>query len=756
LSQTLALAAALAAASLPAQGQSPQPGPQQGQQQGGSTFTLRVNSDLVLTNIVVRDKKTGEVMRGLTAKDFSITENGKPQRIASFDFESVDQAAPLNEATINAKAPNGVFGAKNGTATHEELRNHRLIVIFFDITSMQPEDLERAQEAARDYINKKMQPADVVAVVSLDTSLSLDQDFTASKDLLLKAVNSYSGAQSSGFAAGATSTTNQVEDASSFTADEQEYNDINTDRELFAIEDISRSLANINEKKSLLYFSGGIQRDGIENQASMHAAINAAVRSNLSIYSVDARGLQSISPLGDATTGSLRGNAAYSGSALQNNFDSNFNSQEVMSTLSSDTGGKAFFDSNDFSPAFERIQHDTSAYYVIGFHSTDPRRDGRYRRLNVKVDRSDAKIEYRSGYYAPADFQHATKDDRERQLQEELASDLPATDVAVYMQALYFRVDAGRFYVPVSLVIPGSQIPFVKGGDRDKATLDIIGVVKDAAGHDIGDARDTVKLAIDQAQQVRQKNVQYTTGFTLPVGKYHLKFVVRENETGRMGSFETDINVPDMRKVPLKMSSVVLASQRIPALKKQDSPLIRDGQQLVPNLTHVFRQDQHLYLLYEVYDPTHAGEKGGAERAAGEKGAEKSNAGGRHEKAVAVGAPVRVLTSIEFLKGSAKAFETPLIQATEVNVPARDAVAFQFDLPLNDLQPGLYTCQINVIDDAGGSFTFPRTAVLIREAAQAAPPGTTPGTSPGTSPGSAPGTAPAAAPVRPAPGAPSL
>ena len=678
-----------------------------------STFTLKVNSDLVLTNIVVRDKKTGEVVKGLTEKDFTVIEDGKPQHIASFDFESVDQAASLNEATINASAPNGVFGAKSGTATQEELRNHRLIVMFFDLTSMQPDDIDRAQDAARNYINKQMHPADLVAVVSLDATLSLDQDFTASKDLLLKAVNTYGGTEQQGFAAGATSTANQVEDASSFTPDESEYNDINTDRELFAIEDIAKSLGYLNEKKSLLYFSGGIQRDGIENQASLHAAINSAVRANVSIYSVDARGLQAISPLGDATTGNLRGANSFNGAALQNNLDSNFNTQEVMATLSSDTGGKAFFDSNDFSPAFDRIQRDTSAYYVIGYHSTDLRRDGRYRRLTIKVDRGDVKLEYRPGYYAPADYQHATKDERERQLEEELASDLPATDMAVYLQALYFRNGDNRFFVPMSLVVPGSQIPFVKGGDRDKATLDIIGQVRDTAGHDIGDIRDTVKLAIDQSQQVQQKNVQYTTGFNLPVGKYHVKFVVRENVTGRMGSFETDLTVPDLKKVPLKMSSVVLASQRMPAGKKQDSPLVRDGQQLVPNLPHVFRQDQHMYLLYEVYDPAHATAAAGASVPA--------NTGKPDKNAPQ---PVRVMTSIEFLSGSAKAFETPLVQATQLNVPTRDAVAFQFDVPLDSLKPGTYICQINVIDDAGGTFTFPRTAVLIRPAPSATPPAT--------------------------------
>ena len=572
-----------------------------------------------------------------------------------------------------------------------------------------------------------MHPADLVAVVSLDQSLSLDQDFTANKQLLLDAVNAYSGTQGSGFQSGATSTTNQVEDTTSFTADESEYNDVNTDRELFAFADIAHSLAYINEKKSLLYFSGGIQRDGIENQASLHAAINASVRANMSIYSVDARGLEAISPLGDASTGSLRGTSSYNGAALQNNLDSNFNTQEVMATLSSDTGGKAFFDSNDFSPAFQRIQQDTSAYYVIGFRSTDTAKDGRYRRLTIKINRPNVKLEYRPGYYAPADFKHANRDERERQLQEQLASDLPATDVEVYLEAYYFRNDTGtgqpRFYVPISLIVPGSQIPFVKGGDRSKATLDIIGQLKNTAGQDMGEIRQTVKLAIDDSQQVSRKNIQYTTGFSLPLGKYHLKFVVRENQSGRMGSFETDINLPDLKRLPLKLSSVVLASQRSPAGKKDDTPLSNGGFTWVPNVAHVFRTDQHMYLLYEVYDPASAA-----------------------AKAVAGAKPgAKVLTSIEFLQGTTKVFETPLVEANTVNVPARDAIAFTFDIPLDRLTAGLYICQVNVIDDTGGNFSFPRQALLVRAAA--APPPPVPGPSavpdaPPSSPSS--GAAPAA------------
>jgi VWFA-related protein len=667
--------------------------------QGG--FVLKMNGELVLTNVVARDAKTGEVVQGLKKSDFSIYENGKQQQIETFDFESVDKATPLNEATVVGLAA-GTTG--NGSkavvvAKPEELRNHRLIVMFFDLTSMQPEDLDRSVLAAQEFLKNKMQPADLVALVSLGDTLKVDQDFTADKQALINEVAVYNGTEGQGFAQGATANSNQVEDTTGYTPDESEYNDLNTDRELFALRAVAKSLEKITEKKSLLYFSGGISRDGIENQASLRAAINSAVRANLAIYSVDTRGLQAISPLGDASTGSLRGSGAYSGAALTNNMNANFASQEVMATLSTDTGGKAFFDSNDFAPAFAQVERDTSAYYAIGFRSTDPARDGRYRKLTIKINRPGVKLEYRPGYYAPADFKHSGHEDRERELEEQLASDLPATDMAVYMDAMYFRLDENRFFVPVSLIVPGSQIPFVKGGDKDKATLDIIGTVIDEVKRPIGHARETVKLNLDPSLQARQKNIQYTTSFNLPPGKYRMKFVVRENQTGRMGSFEAEITLPDLRKVPLKMSSIVLASMRVPS-KKQD-PLVRNGEEYVPNISHVFRQDQHLYLLYEIYAPTR--EKLAANAAKGTKPG------------------IDLLSSLELIQGSTKVYETPLVQAKAINVEGRDAVSIELDVPLATLKPGSYLCQLNVIDDAGGSFAFPRFAVLVREPVAASP-----------------------------------
>ena len=696
---------------------SPVGGGAQQPQNGGGPFTLKVQTDIVLTNVVVRDKKTGALVKGLKASDFTIMENGKPQSIATFDYQNVDEAAVLNEkTTVSGKATIADLLNRNLAADPAELHDHRLIVMFFDLSSMQPEDIDRSVEAAQDYINKKMQPADLVATVSMSNGLTMDQDFTSDKGALLKAVAKYNGTDSSGFANGneGGATDGTSDDSSSFVADDSEYNALNTDRELLAIRTIAKSLERVDQRKSMLYFSGGLTRQGIENQASMRAATNEAVKANMAIYAVDTRALQALPPVGDASKGSLRGTSAYSGAAMQSELNSNFSSQETLGTLASDTGGKLFVDSNDFAPAFQQVQHDTEAYYIIGFHSTNTARDGSYRHLTVKLDRNDAKIDYRPGYYAPADFQHSKTEDRELQLTEEMRSDLPATDVAVYLQALYFRLDENKFYVPVSLIVPGSQIPFLKNGDKDKANIDVLGQVKNAQGIAVGNVRDTVKLALDAAQQVQRKNIQYSTGFTLAPGKYHLKFVVRENQTGAMGSFETDLQVPDMKKLPLKVSSIVLASQQMPNTSKNAgvNPLVRDGVEWIPNVPHVFRQDQHLYFLYEVYDPTR---QRGAPAPAASPGLVRRDFG-----------PVRVLTNIEFLVGGVKVFETPLVEATAVNIPERGAVGFHFDVPLAQLKPGNYVCQVNVIDDAGESFTFPRLALKVQGAANAAPAGTTP------------------------------
>ena len=670
------------------------------QPQGG--FVLKMNGELVLTNVVARDAKTGELVRGLKQSDFSIYENGKQQQIETFDFESVDMATPLNEATISglAAGPNSNGPKAVVVARPEDLRNHRLIVMFFDLTSMQPEDLDRSVEAAQDFLRTQDAAGRPGGAGFAGRHAQGGPGLYRRQECADQRSGRLQRHRGTGLCAGRDRELEPGGGHHRLHARRERVQRPQHRPRAFRAAGGGASLWKRSRRRSRCFiFPAASQRDGIENQASLRSAINAAVRANLAIYSVDTRGLQAISPLGDASTGSLRGTGAYNGGALLNNMNANFATQEVMATLSSDTGGKAFFDSNDFAPAFAQVQRDTSAYYAIGFHSTNPARDGNYRKLTIKINRPGVKLEYRPGYYAPADFQHSGHEDRERELEEQLASDLPATDMAVYHGCDVFQ--AGRE-------------PLLCAGFADRARLaDSVCEGRrqgqgHAGHHRRGDrrgeaahrpcARDGEAEPRSRSLKARQKNIQYTTSFNLPPGKYRLKFVVRENQTGRMGSFEAEITLPEMKKAPLKMSSIVLASMRQPS--KLDTPLVRNGEEYVPNISHVFRQDQHLYLLYEIYAP------------AREKEPEDAPRGSKPG--------IDLLSSLELIQGSTKVYETPMVQAKAINVEGRDAVAIELDVPLAGLKPGLYLCQLNVIDDAGGSFAFPRFAVLVKEPATAA------------------------------------
>jgi VWFA-related protein len=679
---------------------------QQGAREG--QFTLKTSAEIVLVNVVVKDSND-KFIKGLKASDFTILEDGKKQDILSVDAEDTDAVVtaetPKTELLTNLNTP-AATKPKPVTAetlTENDLKDRRLIVLFFDLSSLQPEEVGRAAKSGMDYVDKQMTPADLVSVVTLANALTVDLDFTSDKEQLKSVLNSLATGSSEGLANAADTGTadDSADAAAAFNPDETDYNIFNTDRRLQALTNLANDLALVQQKKSVLYFSGGIQKTGMENQTQLRAAIAAARHSNTAFYTVDVRGLEAIAPGGKATGGGGRGggrggsgSGAYSGGAMQSAYNSNFSSQETLATLANDTGGKAFLDNNDFAPAFTKVHDDTSFYYLLGYSSSNPAQDGKYRRIQVRLNRAEyrnAKLEYRNGYYAQSDFQHSNKETREAQLQEQFQSDVPSSDFPVYISTGYFRLSDKQFYVPVSVVVPGSQIPFTRASDKDKATLDVMAVVRDEQKRPFGQLRDTVNVEPGVSQDIQHKNVQYDTGFQLPPGKYDLKLIVRENQTGRIGSFEAAVEIPELKNDQVKVSSVVVSNQKQAVRPRQRNlnPLINNGNEIVPNVTHVFSSGQNLYFYYEVYDPARE-----------EKGNDKN--------------AVRLLSSVVFYKNNVKAYETPLVQADELNVPDRKATAFELQVPLAQLKPGFYTCQINVVDDAAGKFAFPRLALMVR------------------------------------------
>jgi len=657
---------------------------------------FRSGTELVLVNVVVRDK-SGAVVRNLSRGDFTVTEDDKPQTVTSFDFEELapspattDGAASATPAEPILSSP-GRVGADDRSAkalaersaSKVDMRGRRLIVLFFDLSSLQPEELDRAVKAAHDYVEHKLSGADLIAIASFSTSLQVVQDFTADADALRDANDGFGSNNAAGFDNGLAGDVEDTPDSgNAFTADDTEFNIFNTDRRLEALRTLADQLAGIEQKKSVIYFSSGMSQQGQDNQVQLRRTVDRANRANVSIYAADMRGLQALVPGGDATQGSRRGTSPFSGASTRNQFTSQAATQETLTTMAEDTGGRAFFDSNTFGQVFDRVVNDTSAYYVLGYSSTNPARDGRFRRIRVRLKQPDLKLEYRSGYYAPRDFAHSTKDDREEQLQDQLTTDLSATDLSAYVSTAYFRLADNRYFVPLSVVVPGYQLPITKTTDKNKASIDVLGLVRDEQRRPVGRIRDTVRLSPDAADDIRKKTVQYETGFEMPPGKYRVKVVVRENQDGAFGSYETDIVVPDVKRDAVKLSSVVVGTQLQPGARKNDrNPLVRDGRELLPNVTHVVSAGQHLYFYYEVYEPA---------------------------------TPVKLLTSIAFFRGRQRLFETPVVETTQLTAPDRKTAVFQFDVPASSLPPGLYTCQINVIDDSAGSFTFPRLQLYVR------------------------------------------
>ena len=664
---------------------------------------FRSSVNLVLVDVVVRDR-SGAVVRELKAEDFELLEDGARQQILTFAYEEITASAasiasattltvPATHAPPTPAAEAARFSAVEPIPSHpltsEEVAGHRLLTLVFDTSSMEPDDVQKAVDGALKWVDEQMSPADLVAVTAINTNLQVLTDFTSSKDRVRSALAGLSSAEGTAYAAvdastSATDAAAQTATDDSTTVDQsaQELDTFNNDVRLRALRTLAEALQPIQQKKAIIYFSSGMQRSGTDNQVELRAAVNAALRANVSIYPVDARGLQAVVPGGSARQASRGGLGAFTGSAVANQFTQLAAQQETLTSLASDTGGKAFTDTNDFGEAFTRVERDISSYYILGFSSANTAKDGRFRRITVRVkNHSNIKVDAKDGYYADRDFAHTANHDREAQLLEQLATPIAATDVPLFVTAGWFRLATDRYYVPISVAVPGSAVPISK----EKTTLDVAGIIRDERGVPVGRIRDTLTIPPASTESLAARQVLYQTAVTLPPGRFSMKIAVRENSGGQMGAFEAPVAVPELKQASVKMSSLVLGTQlQTVTGRKTSSPLVRDGVQLVPNLTHIIGADQHLYFYYEVYDP-----------------------------AMDNGAP-QLRTSLAFYRGRTKVFETPIVERTQVDAADRHAAVFQFEVPGGSLKPGLYTCQVTVIDAVAGRFAFPRLQLFVR------------------------------------------
>jgi len=696
---------------------------QQGVPQGGSntigvprgTVTFSTTRQLVVEDVIVKSQN-GKPVDNLKASDFLVTEDGKPQQIGVFEFQKLsNEAVPapppaLQQRTevVAAAAPPAVKPLTAIEIAPEKpgelkYRDKRLMVMFFDMTSMPIQDQMRAQAAALKFLNTQMTASDLMAIMTFASDIKVVEDFTDDRDALTQDIKKLVIGEGQGLDE-TVSDDSASDTGAAFQQDDTEFNIFNTDRQLSALESAVKMLASLNEKKALVYFASGMTRNGLDNQAQLQATINAAIRSNVSFYPIDARGLVASAPLGDATKSSPGGQAMYSGSsarAVTGNFQGQ---QETLYTLASDTGGKALLDNNDLSMGIVQAQKDISSYYIIGYYSANEALDGRFRRVKIALRDKDtatrvAKLDYRQGYYASKEFGKLNTTDKERQLAEALMLGDPVTDIDIAVEIDYFRLAHDRYFVPVVAKIPGSELELARHGGAESTRIDFIGQVKDSAGKIVQNVRDTaeVKLKGQTATDLAKHPLEYDTGFTLAPGKYNLKFLARENETGKMGTYEINFVIPDLTadQKLLPISSVILSSQRIAldaavfsAEKDKKllaaNPLVEAGQKLVPSVTRVFNKNQEMYIYLEAYEP-------------------------------AATATEPIIASVAFYRGKTKAFESAPLEISQGLNEKSKALPVRFSLPLGKLQPGRYTCQVSVLNPTARKFAFWRAPMVLTQ-----------------------------------------
>lgn len=706
--------------------------PQQGSSQGSTTqqqqpeqrlngvlvpnsgASFSVTQQLVIETVIIKDK-SGNPVEGLKKDDFLVLEDGKPQEIKIFDHETLSETAAVDtnldtdiklekkreekppEPEVKSVTANQIAPEKPGDLKYKD---RRLLVLFFDLTSMPIPDQVRAQKEAQKFLKTQMTPSDLVAIMTFSSDVRVVQDFTDDRDLLNKDIKNIVIGEGQGFDE-ATSDDSTSDTGAAFVQDDTEFNIFNTDRQLAALETAVRMLGSLNETKALVYFASGMTRNGLDNDAQMRATINAAIRSNTKFYTVDARGLVATAPLGDATKTSPGGSGMYTGSsgkAAQSNFAAQ---QETLFTLAADTGGKALLDNNDLSMGIQQAQKDISSYYILGYYSHNEKLDGQFRKVDIKLKptiTAKYSVDYRHGYYAGKEFTKFTASDKERQLTEALMLSDPVTDLNIAAEIDYFRLARDRYFIPVEVKIPGSELVLAKKGGAQHTVIDFIGQVSDATtGKTVQNVRDLadIKLSDQNAADLSKHPIAYDTGFSLPPGKYKFKILARENETGKMGTFEHAFVIPDLTTptATLAISSVILSSQRTALTEavfnaEKDkkllalNPLFQDGKQLVPSVTRVFNKNQQMYVYLEAYEP-------------------------------AATSTQPLVASVAFYAGKMKAFQTEPLEVTQGLNDKSKAVPLRFALPLANMKPGRYTCQVNVFDPTNQKFVIWRSPVTV-------------------------------------------
>jgi VWFA-related protein len=572
--------------------------------------TFRVEVNYVEVDATVTDA-AGNLVPDLTASDFELLEEGKPQKIATFALVNIP--VERAERPLFAAAPIEEDVQSNARA------NGRVYLMVLDDLHIHPMRTARVKVAARRFIERHFGSNDLAAIVYTSGRNDAGQEFTNNRRLLLAAIDRFMGRKLR------SSTLDRLEQYRNTPAEmrqgervndpnlsEREHNARNTLESVRALADF---LAGVHgRRKSMLFISEGIDYDihdvftnpgATTIMDATRDAIGAATRSNVTVYSIDPRGLTGMGEEGievdsfpeDPSTGIT------STSML----DELRLSQDSLRTISEETGGFAAVNRNDFDGAFERVVRDNSTYYMLGYYPANERRDGRFRKIEVRVKRPGLQVRSRRGYAAPrgrAPETKATSANASAAMRDAMASPLPMQGVGVKVFAAPFKGTQPNATVAIAVEIAAGEFTYKEKDGQFANDLEIGFTAVDTKGKIHPGDRNTINLALkpDTLARVKANGFRVISAMDLPPGRYQMRVAAAESG-GKAGSVLYDLEVPDFYKAPLSMSGLAIASAsagQTPTARSKDP--LRDFLPGPPTAAREFPRADELALFAEIYE----------------------------------------------------------------------------------------------------------------------------------------------------------
>ncbi len=552
-------------------------------QQPAPTFRAQVEAVQVDVFVTGRD---GNPVRDLRLEDFELLEDGKPQTITSFSEVIIP---------INSPPPFSPGTPRPDVATNSG-GDGRLYVIALDEVGA---DLAlRARHFLTTFIERHFEPNDVGVVVNVGRALSTAaQDFTSDRGLLLAAVNRLQG----GFGAVPSS----LQPLEAWRPDRSS---LAQRSRAAALKALIASLTGIQgRRKALIYitqevgdvysvidYKGGVRSHEFDD---LRAAMTEAMRGGVAIYTMDPCGLTPGGSLGETETN------------VAGACDADLERMAAFRKLSEATGGFAVVNSNSFGEALERMVKENSNYYLLGFSSTNDRRDGRYRRLEVRTKRPGLTVRARDGYIAPSGSPGRSAGTRTNAttptgIRDIIASPLPNSAVPMKVFAAAFKGSKGNeARIVVTAEFDASRLSFAATGGTMRAQLELASAAVSAAGKVTRGQPQVIELALkpDSYAQALAHGFRTQSTIILPPGRYQLRVAGGNTQAAKIGSVMYDLDVPDFRKGRLALSAVALSTTEADRAVTV-IPAAANVLPFFPTLGREFVTGTRISLYVEVYD----------------------------------------------------------------------------------------------------------------------------------------------------------